>query len=409
MGVAAKNISLTGIAILLSACNPQVAQEKYRLLNGPAPELDTADVSGFVERQQKAVQNLAALAGYTSPPPPGSPAWNDVVDAGVLYVDRTCDRYIDALFWFDRSRDSAKSGLALTGAAVSAAMGILDAAASAIALTATGFGLATGLIDTGANTVLYSIEPSSIRTALGNAQQAYRGGIADRRYSNQAAALAAVQGYLALCLPATLETLVNTAVTTATIRETTTDRNSPIPPLQVNPGTTSPAALTRSTEPLPAPAQVTPSQGIVNPISPAERALLNGEGRRIQQALCVPPDGSFGPSTRAAIDLYRGERPRAASGAPGLNDAEVSELLGAGSCDANQFRNAYERFRLGKPAEIRALQDQLRELLQSSGVSVPQSGQFDAPTRDAIKAAERGFGLPETGTVTPTLADNLAI
>jgi len=143
---------------LTAACDPLRTKDRYALLEGPAAELDSTDIEGFANRQSSAAANLLKLAGLESTLQVEDRRWKLAVDAGVLYVDKVCDDYIGALFWFDRWRDSTKNSVALTGAATAAALGIVSVSAEAVALTATAFGLTTGLIDTGANTVLYSIE-----------------------------------------------------------------------------------------------------------------------------------------------------------------------------------------------------------------------------------------------------------
>jgi peptidoglycan hydrolase-like protein with peptidoglycan-binding domain len=394
------------VLILLTACNPIRTRELYAQLEGPRPELDSADIEGFVERQTSAVNQLVALAGLAAKPAPGSPAWQAVLDAGMLYVDQVCDDYMGALFWFDRWRDSAKSGVALTGASAAAAMGILGAAAEAVALTATAFGLTTALIDVGANTVLYNIEPSAVRSALERAQAAYRDELARRAnlYDNQAAVLAAVQGYLALCLPASLETTINTAVAQANIGETGTQPGNPVPSVRVRP--------LDVFAPLPPTAPLPVEQQISNPRSPAEQALSRGQGGLIQEALCVRPDGDFGTGTREAIVLYRRARDGLEAGDPRLrqplSQQEIVTLLGAGPCpSAPGYRTAYERFAFPTEDAIRALQTQLAEVPEAPALQV--TGRFDDATRAAVRELQRRFQLGDIDTVTPELLNRIAV
>lgn len=401
------HVGLALLLIGLTACNPLRTRELYAQLEGPRPELDSEDLEGFAERQSGAVDQLLILAGLQQKPAPGSNDWQAVVDAGILYVDQVCEEYIGALFWFDRWRDSAKSGVALTGASASAAMGILGAAAEAIALTATAFGLTTALIDVGANTVLYNIEPSAVRSALEQAQAAYRDGLAQRDglYDNQAAALAAVQGYLALCLPASLETMINTAVAQADIGETVTDLQNPVPSIRVRPRELDVRAPLPPPPPIPLESRIEGAQG-------DELALPREQGRIIQSALCVTPDGAFGQNTRDAIALYRRARSGLSADDPTLRQPltqrEIVELLGAGSCESERgYRTAYERFAFPTEEGVRALQTLIDERL--AGPALQATGRFDDATRTAIRELQQEFGLAETGTLTPELLNRIAI
>jgi hypothetical protein len=259
------------ILLFLVGCGGLV--EKYGALQGPDPELNASDIAAYTAQQQSVLLSLAGLAfpGAKSVPAAGSPDWYFVVLAGADYVDQKCDTYINALFWFNRWQNSTKSTVALTGAATAAAMGVLRASVEAISLTATAFGLVTGLIDVGSNTVLYSIDPTALRTVLKKAQAAYRDGLASNRrdYTNEAFAIQAVQGYLALCIPAGLESLINNAVTTSTVEPGRTPPGNPIPRITVNP----PAGSAPGIPPAPRVIVPGPSVVLAQAISSRKNAL----------------------------------------------------------------------------------------------------------------------------------------
>ena len=221
--------------------------ERLRDLNGLSPQLSSTDIQAYTAQQQSIINSLVSLAkpNATTLPPTGSGDWYIVVVAGADYVDQKCDSYINALFWFNRWRNSAKSGVALTGAATAAAMGVLRSSTQAISLTATAFGLATGLIDIDSNTVLYSIDATALRTVLHKAQNAYRDALATRKadYTGPAFAIQAIQGYLGICLPAGLESLINNSVATASVQANQTASGNPVPSLTVNPPAATQPAL----------------------------------------------------------------------------------------------------------------------------------------------------------------------
>jgi hypothetical protein len=149
-----------------------------------------------------------------------------------------------------------------------------------------------------------------------------------------------------------------------------------------------------------------PPVGIVGASSPAEKSMTPEQGRKVQAALCVPPDPgtvTFGPQTRAAIDMFRttGEH----RGPPGgLRQTGVIFLTDKklAPCDTMQFANVYEYLEYrtdnrGTSADkIKDLQAELR----AKGKNVPDSGQFDRPTRTAIGELQEANGMKRTGQVT---------
>ncbi len=248
--------------LLLCGCNGEFT--KYGNLRGLDPQLNSTDIALYTQQESAAIQSLATLAfpADHTVPATGSPDWYFVVLAGADYIDQKCDSYINALFWFNRWKNSAKSTVALTGAATATAMGLFKSSTEALSLTATAFGLATGLIDVGSNDVLYSIDPTALRLILQKAQAAYRDGLATSRaeYNNQASAVQAIQGYLGLCLPAGLDALVNNSVATSTVQLAHGTAGNPVPQITVNGGTPpSPPPRTTKTFVIPAPIQVLPA------------------------------------------------------------------------------------------------------------------------------------------------------
>jgi hypothetical protein len=93
-------------------------------------------------------------------------------------------------------------------------LGVFQASASAIAATAAAFGFSTQAITNYSSGFLYKINPSGIRTVVERSQAVYRQGVEERVtvYNSRPAAVAAIQGYLSLCLPASIETQINEAV-----------------------------------------------------------------------------------------------------------------------------------------------------------------------------------------------------
>jgi hypothetical protein len=165
--------------------------------------------------------------------------------------------------------------------------------------------------------------------------------------------------------------------------------------------------------PPPAPHSVTgppiplapPTVGIIDAISPAEKAMTPEEGRRVQAALCLPPDPgpvTFGPQTRAAISIFRTVPGHTGHLGPtdGLTKVEANFLKRAPSCDTSQFANPFEYFeyqtdnRETSAEKIRKLQAMLHANVPDGKTPAPDTGKFDEDTRTAIGDIQEANHLP---------------
>lgn len=398
---AAAAVRLFSLSVLLAmvqalpGCSPIQDSARWQRLAGPEPALVDAGSDGvqaFANQQTKVATSLISLAGLTPPLQPGSPQWRDVAEAGATYVDNVCDQYIDAIFWFDRWRSGAKSGLALTGATAASALALLNAATTTVALTAASFGLTGGLIDVGANSVLYSIEPSAVRVALKRAQAAYRNDLSTKTITSQGAAIAAAQGYLSLCLPPALETLVNTAVTTVDIQTGPTTPGNPVPQVLINPSF-------RADQPPPAEPVLSAVDQPVNARNTVERSITIGTFRKIQNVVCVPATGVVDPPTVKAIGEWRVATHRADDGAP-LSEAEIGVLRKLEPCDRKVYRNAFERFTYPDAPSISKLQKQ---------IGATPTGVLDDATRARIRQLHTESGLVATDEISPAFLAQVAL
>ena len=194
-------------SLLLSSC--ATFQKQGAALRGTGVDIDAADLASYTAMQGRVVTQLIELSGQGQSP---NPDWDRVTEAGIDYVNSRCERYIESLFWFDRQRKTLSTQINLVGTATAATLGIANAAAEAIALTAVAFGLGSQTVDNVGKGVLYEIDPAGVRSIVKRSQAAYLRGIENVRYTNRPAAMRAIQGYLALCLPAALEAEVNEAI-----------------------------------------------------------------------------------------------------------------------------------------------------------------------------------------------------
>jgi hypothetical protein len=142
------------------------------------------------------------------------PAYSEVVAAGIQYVDVRCDRYMDALFYFNRIRETASREVQFAGAASAAALTILKASTELIGLAPLGIGFLDQTVNNVGRGLLYDLPPHVVRQLVERQQEAYLKAVA-KEYTSRPHAMQTIQGYAALCLPATIETEVNRAIAAA--------------------------------------------------------------------------------------------------------------------------------------------------------------------------------------------------
>jgi hypothetical protein len=236
--------------LVLAGCTRERARLRYTSGLQPVPNADR--VTQSTENQRKIIEELKTRAGLTAIPPKGSDDWAVFIEAGFNFIDEECNQYLDSLFWFDRYRRTTQNQIAITGATAAAIMGIAGAAAEAIAATATAFGFLTATADNFSNSVLFELEPSGIKSLVDRARAQYRAAaqqrIKEEESKNQPAAMSLIQGYLALCLPASIETQVNGAIVDTTFTEDKSAEKSLVPKLRRVPQTNAEVAISPALE-----------------------------------------------------------------------------------------------------------------------------------------------------------------
>jgi hypothetical protein len=408
---------LIGLSASLSACAGTGQRARY--LHGPLTSLsDFENIAPSDAAAETAVleafRQHAGLAGEKLPAEADA-RWQLIVWAGLNAIDEQCEKYIDAIFWAYRDLRTVGNQINLAGATTSAILGAVGASAAAIATTAASLGFATQGITNIANGLFYKIEPSGIRKIVKRGQVAYRQGVEQRitTYDSRPKAVAAIQGYLSLCLPASIETQINEAVAARDFK--VDDKNTgPVPNLTGVPTVQTPAATIETigkdikdlektiTERGAGAAVVNPgppaSDRIASPIGDYEKKIPKEMGRRIQAGLCLVPDKdpvTFGPRTREAIVLFR--QTSAANNLPGarrsggLSAGEASYLANH-KCDRSCSRNAYEYYRFGldSPNKQSNLQDLAAKLKNAApSLEMPKDPQNLCDLRPAISAVQK--------------------
>jgi hypothetical protein len=399
------------VALTLSGC---FEWEQRRgldpVISAPAVELSTSN-------QIRILQALAADAEISL----GSQgAWYEVTLAGFNFVDDECRTYFDGIFFLNRDKDTIKSELAAAGATTAAILGLTGASAKSIAIVAQAFGLGVVTTDVIAGTYLYQMPPSVAQGFVKEMQLAYRDGAASRQLliNSPSAAYHAIQDYLSLCLPPTIEAKIAEHVAGA--------KAVPDPP--TGNGNTSFGITVAS----PRPAtradvrrMITGSveTPLVQSIPSGPRAPLPGVGRNpppgsgelkmagstqtekdtpqsvgqiIQANLCVTSPTTSFDSARDAIQQAKiganQGRSRLFTNTENAikNAAEAQLFLNATSppCafDPSEAgpQTAYEKFGFPDEASV----TQLQQILKVCDASLNISGKFDKATRDAIGVAK---------------------
>lgn len=195
-------------SLLLAACASVGAHVNAYKAN--VPDLSDEDVAAFVAARENVVAKLKLLSG-TDPKQDGDD-WRPVVDAGILYADVRCDRYMNALFWFNRARESSSREIGFAGSAASAAMALLNAGKDLIGLAPLGFTFLDQTVNNIGKGLLYDLSPSIVRSLVEKQQTAYLQGLNGTAFTTKTGAMNAIQAYTAICLPPSIEMEVSRAV-----------------------------------------------------------------------------------------------------------------------------------------------------------------------------------------------------
>jgi len=193
---------------LASACT--TVREHVDAYKSNVPDLSASDVAAFVAARETVVDRLKSLSG-TDPRQDGDD-WRPVVEAGILYADVRCDRYMNALFWFNRARESTSREIGFAASAGSAAMALLDAGKDLIGLAPLGFTIVDQTVNNIGKGLLFDLSPSIVRSLVEKQQTAFLQGLNGAEFRTKTGAMSAIQAYTTICLPPSIETEVSRAV-----------------------------------------------------------------------------------------------------------------------------------------------------------------------------------------------------
>jgi hypothetical protein len=291
----------TWMALLLGAGALAGCGNASHQLLGVPPTLQQSNLLAEQDLQDRMVAALVAKAGLTGVDLRSNPAlWKDVADAGLMEVDIQCDRYLAALFTFNREQRAGRQVLTAAGAGTAAILGITGAAGTTVALVAAAFGLAANVFDAGANSVLFTVSPTAIRAVAAKGRQAFLEGIRWERVNSRPRMMMVVQGYLAQCTPAAIEANIDNAATGApSVSNVDTALKAAALAAPSSTVVQDPTVFSASpvTPPRSVPIVIAPSN-VARNVTATEAVFIRtgDEAAELQRALGVKDDGDLGPA-----------------------------------------------------------------------------------------------------------------
>ncbi|MCJ2030552.1 hypothetical protein MKK50_14255 [Methylobacterium sp. J-043] len=317
-----------------------------------------------------------------------SAAWTTFFQAGMNDIDRRCDSY---LAWLDDRRRSAEPVLqqiADTGAATLGIMRLSGIGANPITIAGLAFGFAAKTFTNFNSRLLTELNHSTVQTVVLSRQTEFRISMRGRSIRSRPDAVHALRQYLRICMPFTIETEINTAITAF-------ERGGPAALARRNPlvstaalGT--PAAPFRAASSLPRTAgpRVRPPGANTS----AERAHETEDLVRIQQLICVHPSGAFDQQTRQGIRiLQEALGSKNPSGEISRRDLRVilqqNKIPELKESCRLPHQNFYERTVFRTSQDILMFQKELNRW--SAGGAAPESGELNKATRAKIAAVRK--------------------
>lgn len=142
--------------------------------------------------------------------------WSAFVQAGMNDIDARCDAY---LAWLDERRRSAGPILQQISdirTATTAILALSGVGVDPIAIVSAAFGLASGTFTNVNSRLLLQLDQSTVQAVVLSRQTEFRQMLRapDQRIANRPDAIHVLRSYLRICSPFTIETDINTTITT---------------------------------------------------------------------------------------------------------------------------------------------------------------------------------------------------
>ncbi|PWC89377.1 hypothetical protein TSH100_04865 [Azospirillum sp. TSH100] len=334
------------------------------------------------------------------------------------YVDEQCEKYIDAIFWYNRASDATVKDLSILGSTTGTILSLSGGSTVGLGVLAASFGLATTTVANTSSALLYKMDPASVRSVVEGSRNAYRAALTqdDRppKLRRKPAATATIRNYLALCLPAGIEKQITKTLSTQSFAETPTssEKKSAIPLIGPSGSTIGTGSITpelqnrlsilesrlRSQDVTKPPPVTPPAPALGGARNDIERAITLQDMTKIRTGLCLPAADGFDAPLRAAIAEYRLGRamvpPQADDLKKPLTFSEGRALSRQKSCLAAGHLTPFEQGRFGRPGDGRTQEeDFLREITGDPNVTLA-NGFLTASHREAIRTKRLALGLP---------------
>jgi hypothetical protein len=396
---ASKKIMISLLSACLSLALAGCGDPSLR--TGISPVLDVVSVQSAAINQATIIDALATDAGLTL----GDPRYYyGAAEAGFNYVDDQCSAYFDYMFFLDRRRDELKSGLAAAAATTGAILGVTNASTMSLAIVASAFGFASNATDIVAGTYVFA-HPAESKVLVNTFQKAFRDGIAlnSGAINSRTSAYYAVQRYLNLCLPPTIEAQIARQVA-ATVAVPVAAGPGSLVSLQSGSSLPQQQAILKHEVESKRISNVKSAANTSKPSTEVRESARDKFIRATKIALCVPEtDASLSPATVLAIKDYLRAmtRPVPTGQVEPFDPAIEPDLSMAISqvkdCKALVFETAFEVGAFGvienssdpakdRSVSIKDIQSKINAGLKEnkSSTVIAETGTFDTQTRDAI-------------------------
>jgi len=377
--------SLIGLAVLLVGCD---SLDRRYFREGIGSDLSTADLPQETQLQEQYIGYICRQAGLPLVEvAQGVPAcgigpadvagWTMFVQAGLNDIDKRCDAY---LMWLDARRrfsSAAQQQISDTRTATEAIMGFTGGGPKAIAVVGSAFGFAAATFTNLNSRLLLEVNHSTVQSLVLNRQTDYREGLKVKLIPDRPAAIYALRSYLRLCMPMTIETEINTTITSV-------ERNDRVPlrPL-ITPATLPTAATIVQPTPL-------PPATMAGALTAVERVISLSSGRALQRTLCAPETGIFDPTTREQIAAFNEVYLATPDQRPSdtlRTDADLRRLRDArarfSSCTEAGFRNGYEVGLFTRFGADRIWED-FKVALRTAGLTPPSALRSSGVVIDSV-------------------------
>lgn len=203
--------TLLASALVVGACAPIHGLTALAYRNGPDPDMPIETVEE-AQRNEIAIMNaFLAVSRYEES---RTPPWYAATIAGFNFVDRECDRFLQELYVLDHERQRVKASLTTGNSFVNAILGVAEKNTLPFVAVTQAFNLSSQWIDAYADSYLFSGHASTVRHVVDTMQAAYREKTVQDRdaIGSEPEAYQRIRGYLQLCLPATIESKIDKAL-----------------------------------------------------------------------------------------------------------------------------------------------------------------------------------------------------